>query len=787
MSNKIGIALIVILTLSAFSPALALQIERPDSYVYINRALKSANVSNDGKSSVGLGAFLSTYTPRSDVDAQNAVTMNASVIANTRTGIQYTYQNGTGPIPVWMKEDWGNIASVRFNSSNVVNGTRVYFLNGYRFKFYGGEYVSDDSKGLSCSVWISTNGFLSLDLSNSNLTRPSSLPDSTAPNAVIAPLWTDLTIDGNSRIVAMQVWDNSWPAKNFFVVIWKNALHAGQRLTFSVGLEWHTEWQESQPETKGGLIYMAYENVTNVGAFAHGVEDQGGTKGTGALELVGSNWLKDYNSTYLVISQSTDNVFVKNLMLQFEDSALQNVLYKFLDVTGFRGYNVQTTPGAEKDTSSAFTETLFGGVGALNDLDDLYETAHKIAAAPAISCSLLADGFLSFALVAWDLYSIYKANQYNSVTGMVYQDSFHGNPYWPFNRTAWAQVPTNSDVVVDASFDVKFAFYLLPRDIFTMNHDITITTGVEYQEYVSSESYWVYTNTTFKMGPDNNNSFDTASGTAEGEFGQDPMLWLGNGGYDCNDFYNMSLYEDDTVNVTVTPPLSHDLVLYVYNPVERNHYAFISDNGSGGEMESIGFIANMTGWWTVEVYARGGSGFYNMTIKIRGLGDINDDDNINILDAILLSNSYNKHPGDPGFNAAADLNADSVVNILDSIILSNHYGQKEWKPVGEGGSKSGGGQQNQSLMLSMLGETTCVSVDPSETTVFKGETFNVNVSITNVTNLQGWEFKLNWNNTVLNCTNAAVVTPTVWQGYTQEYGTGLGKSVQRYLREILQG
>jgi hypothetical protein len=49
----------------------------------------------------------------------------------------------------------------------------------------------------------------------------------------------------------------------------------------------------------------------------------------------------------------------------------------------------------------------------------------------------------------------------------------------------------------------------------------------------------------------------------------------------------------------------------------------------------------------------------------------------------------------------------------------------------------------------------------------------VSVSISNVTNLQGWEFNLYWNSSVLNCTNAAVVTPPVWQGYTQDYGPGL--------------
>ena len=768
LSNRFGLALIIILMLSTFPPVWALQIERPGKnyFEYINKTLTSANKSTNNMCSVGLGAYLHTYNPDSDDDDENAITMNASVIANTRTGIQYTCQDGIGSIPGWMKEDWGNIASVRFNSSNVVNGTRVYFLDGYRFKFYGGEYVSDSHKGLSCSVWISANGFLSFDLSNSNLTRPDSMPDSSAPNAIIAPLWTDLTIDGNSRIIAMHVWDNSFPAKNFFVVVWKNALHAGQRLTFSVALEWHTEWQESQPATKGGLIYMAYENVVNVGPFAHGVEDQGGRKGVGALESVGSNWLGDHNGAYIVISQSTNNVFVKSLVLQFSDSASQNVKYKFLDMSNCRGYNVLTTSGAEMDTSSAFTETLFGAVGALTDLDDLY---HVLACGAAITCAGIADGILSFALIAWDLYSIYKANQYNSITGMSYHDSYH-NGGWPGNLTAAAQIPTNSDVVVDASFDVKFALYLLPKNDFTVNHEVTIKAGVEYQEYSSSESYWVYANTAFSIGPDSNNSFDTASKITEGEFGQDPMLWLANAGYDNVDYYSMPLFEKDTVNLTMTPPLGQNFDLYVYNPINRDCFAFWSNESGAGEMESIDFVANITGWWTVKVISSGGQGFYHMTLNIRGCADINDDNFTDIFDAIILANSFNKRSGQPGYNGNADLNHDSVVDIYDALILASHFGQNEWKPSGSGGSGSRGGK---SLMAFMLGETTSVFVDPSQTSVFRDEVFTVNVKVTSVTNLLGWELELYWNNTLLNCTNAVVQTPVEWQNNTQNFGPGL--------------
>jgi hypothetical protein len=56
------------------------------------------------------------------------------------------------------------------------------------------------------------------------------------------------------------------------------------------------------------------------------------------------------------------------------------------------------------------------------------------------------------------------------------------------------------------------------------------------------------------------------------------------------------------------------------------------------------------------------------------LGDINRDGAVNILDAILLSNSFLKSMGQAGFNPDADLDGNGAVNILDAIILSNNFG-----------------------------------------------------------------------------------------------------------------
>lgn len=50
-------------------------------------------------------------------------------------------------------------------------------------------------------------------------------------------------------------------------------------------------------------------------------------------------------------------------------------------------------------------------------------------------------------------------------------------------------------------------------------------------------------------------------------------------------------------------------------------------------------------------------------------------------------------------------------------------------------------------------DTAKLYVDPPKSKVLVGETFTINVTVANVTNLYGWEFKLYYNNTMLNGTS----------------------------------
>jgi hypothetical protein len=176
----------------------------------------------------------------------------------------------------------------------------------------------------------------------------------------------------------------------------------------------------------------------------------------------------------------------------------------------------------------------------------------------------------------------------------------------------------------------------------------------------------------------------------------------------------------------------------------------------------------------------GGNGYYNATVGydfctglgspltgafVGGQGDVDLDGTVDILDAITLENAFLANRTCPNWYALADINNDGTVNILDAILLANNWLRTYNTGTDVSGQRLSGG--------TMAAGGPSVLVDPSQITVFKGEDFNVNVNLTNVTDLQGWQFQLYWNNTVLNCTNAVIQTPAEWQNESQNFGLGL--------------
>jgi hypothetical protein len=55
-------------------------------------------------------------------------------------------------------------------------------------------------------------------------------------------------------------------------------------------------------------------------------------------------------------------------------------------------------------------------------------------------------------------------------------------------------------------------------------------------------------------------------------------------------------------------------------------------------------------------------------------GDCNSDDNINIVDAGIVSFSFGLSAGQFGFDPRADINNDGLVDIYDLVMVGNNFG-----------------------------------------------------------------------------------------------------------------
>jgi hypothetical protein len=64
------------------------------------------------------------------------------------------------------------------------------------------------------------------------------------------------------------------------------------------------------------------------------------------------------------------------------------------------------------------------------------------------------------------------------------------------------------------------------------------------------------------------------------------------------------------------------------------------------------------------------------TIKIKIPGDVNGDDIVDILDALLASSAFGTFPRHPNWNPDVDLNGDGLIDIYDIIILSANFGKR---------------------------------------------------------------------------------------------------------------
>jgi len=70
-------------------------------------------------------------------------------------------------------------------------------------------------------------------------------------------------------------------------------------------------------------------------------------------------------------------------------------------------------------------------------------------------------------------------------------------------------------------------------------------------------------------------------------------------------------------------------------------------------------------------------------------GDADADCDVDVFDAIILTNAFGSQPGDENWDERADFDSNGIVDVFDSIVLTNHFGQScgggEAAAGGEGG------------------------------------------------------------------------------------------------------
>jgi len=241
-----------------------------------------------------------------------------------------------------------------------------------------------------------------------------------------------------------------------------------------------------------------------------------------------------------------------------------------------------------------------------------------------------------------------------------------------------------------------------------------------------------------------------------------------------------------TYNTTTTDPNNDDV-----------KYTFLWGDGSTNTTEWYNSGANAsashswdsTGIYYVSVQAQDIYGLNsnissNLTVEIYPRYDLNRDGIVDLFDlvsvgtafdAVRIDNYIDPHYGQYWHNPPCphcphnpntDIVEDGIIDIYDLVAVGNHF-DETYNFEGLAGSSS---SSMSGEMQMLLGDSASVSVYPSQVTVRKDETFSVDITVSNVADMHGWELKLYWNNAILNCTSAQVYVPTGWSGKTFEAG-----------------
>jgi hypothetical protein len=596
----LAIALIVTFTLQPIQLVSALFIERPSGSIDLRLLGRDENGTTNGEASVGLGVNVKQYEKDGEYDPKDHLRLNVTTTANSRIGVNYTSSDS---VPYWWVGEGlldPKIENVGIGDEAVISFNMSTVISNFGVRFYGGgiDLVSSTQSAIYNTVFISSNGFLSFDNSTSSSPTLSPIPNKAKPNALIAAVWCDLSIDSNASIVYGFY---TFQSTDYFVVIWRNALHksSGQRLTFEIIMENAPGYNPPERRCHQSWIWLSWQTASPINTyFTYGIEDQLGMEGLGWSP--NGACLGDLAGKSRLFEQATSTYFLKKLTMSFQDAnpyTFFRIEKECPSISGFHMKRDWAKPEQNGDIGN--WATALAGTGTL--LIDVAAAAGSQLALRLSGAGLIVDGIL----VGLELVDLLASRQ---ETGRQVEVSD-----WPTTgSTNWASIAGFvDDYAVDASLSAMVDWILDTED--TVAHSLTINATLLYSEYRSDGGVidkQVATSLNVKIGFDNNNNQSTVEPIGSGINYTNRYL----GTNDPTDYYKIHVNQGYTIRVCAgasypwpgqTSPIPN-FYLYLYDPsgIQRNpnpyygtfHNFSISD-AMGGDWYIVAQLANNQGFY----------------------------------------------------------------------------------------------------------------------------------------------------------------------------------------------
>lgn len=712
--------LVMLLVTGSVSNVYAWDIERPSGHVSFASERMDTSES-DGSASVGLGVQVTDYFENAPlIDGYDGLALLVAASANSREAIDYTHEVGSRDdvVPWTIREHELQglyVASAIGDDAGAWINIHNTFPEGGEVRFYSGP-LSDYQR-----VWVCTNGFLSFGNSCSTMRCPGGFPDQSEPNAVIAPLWTDLVVDNDASIT--YGWFYQWGY--WFVVSWNNVLIKGTsvRLTFRILMKWATvtnHYEQSQ-------VYIDYVSIPSITVtYAWGIENPTGAKGIGGRTTGNLGSLDRHAHGF---RQYSSSAFIKRLTLSFveEDNyAFVDIVDAPTDAGWMRGMNLQLNenPPPTEDDAQRFLTVLLGKGVTL---------APKVAAMSGIILLVLIGDEAVTVLGVCEIFSTMALFARMMMSNVRYDPTSLRDGNVPEDQGASISVPTllspNEEYYpVDALLGIKVFWKF--SDPNTVSHSLSVYAAVTYVEYTLSSEKIEKTLLTrqpvnLNVCSDAWNDFSSARTITRGTY----IAWLGDvesslGTDDWIDFYKICSYIN--VSITMTPPDNapgFDLYLYDASWNELAH-----STRPGHETEHISYTAFAPAdfYIKVNVTSDGGHGLYvlsvdGMMLETKGAvktscqpyGPIYGcsipnvpanlvklmfffdnpklsrdrgglpspfphiswpDGKINVKDTYFMGQNYGRVEGGPSWNYMSDLNNDGKCDVKDYYFMGMSFG-----------------------------------------------------------------------------------------------------------------